>query len=381
MGRRAFVVVIDACGIGALPDAATYGDDPGANTLAHVAELEGGLRLPVLAALGLGSILPLRGVAPAARPALHGRLSAQGPGKDSTAGHWELMGVVAAAAPTTYPAGLPPELLADVEREIGRPVICNRPYDGVAAIEDYGAAHLASGRPILYTSVDSVLQIACHRDAMSLDELYAACERVRAVVGVGRVIARPFSGEPGYFERTPERRDFALAPPSRSYLQALQGEGLPVHAVGKVGELFAGAGIDQTHPGATNAQAIASIGTLLVELTEGIVFANLIETDQSYGHRKDTAGFHQALAAIDAALGGWLERLRRQDMLVITADHGCDPRAAHSDHTRASVPLLASFAGDGGRRHDGVPADVGASLHHWLTDEHARGLPGRSFVA
>jgi phosphopentomutase len=377
MGRRAFVVVIDACGIGALPDAAAYGDDAAANTLAHVAELEGGLELPVLGSLGLGSILPLCGVEPAQRPVLHGRLSAQGPGKDSTAGHWELMGVVAASAPPAYPDGLPPGLLAEVERAIGTPVICNRSYNGIAAIEDYGAEHLATGRPILYTSVDSVLQLACHPQVMPLGELYAACLRVRAVVGVGRVIARPFGGEAGCLER----RDFALAPPSHSYLDALQDAGVPVHAVGKVEDLFAGRGIDAGHPGATNAQALASIGELVGALDDGIVFANLIETDQVYGHRKDSAGFDRALREIDAALGGWLERLGSQDMLVITADHGCDPQAAHSDHTRESVPLLASFAGHGGRRHDGALADVGASVHHWLTGERAPDLPGRSFLA
>jgi phosphopentomutase len=380
MARRAFVVVLDACGIGALPDAAQYGDT-GTNTLAHVAELAGGLELPVLGALGLGSILPLAGVAPAARPVLHGRLGAQGPGKDSTAGHWELMGVIAQTASPVYPDGLPGELLGEVERAIGRGVICNRPYNGVAAIDDYGAEHLASGRPILYTSQDSVLQLACHERVMPAAELYGACARVRERVGVGRVIARPFAGEPGSFERTLARRDFSLAPPARSYLDALRERGVAVHAVGKVHDLFAGAGIDQTHPGASNAQAIASIVELVRELDAGFVLANLIETDQVYGHRKDVAGFHRALREIDAAVGAWVDALGPDDMLVLTADHGCDPAAEHSDHTRESVPLLACFAGHGGRRHDGALADVGASVYQWLAGEKADGLPGSSFVA
>ncbi len=380
MGRRAFVVVIDACGIGALPDAADYGD-AGSNTLAHVAELAGGLELPVLGALGLGSILPLRGVAPAKHPVVHGRLSAQGPGKDSTAGHWELMGVVAAVAPPAYPDGLPADLLADVERAVGRSVICNRPYNGIAAIDDYGVEHLASGRPILYTSQDSVIQLACHEAVMPASELYAACARVRECVSVGRVIARPFSGDPGAFERTLGRHDFALAPPTRSYLLGFQDAGIEVHAVGKVGDLFADVGIDATHPGGSNAQALASIGELVGGLEAGFVLANLIETDQVYGHRKDFVGFHGALREIDAAVGGWLELLGADDMLVLTADHGCDPAAAHTDHTRESVPLLASFQGHRGRRHDGALADVGASAYAWLTGDPASELPGDSFVA
>jgi phosphopentomutase len=204
MGRRAFVIVIDACGIGALPDAADYGD-AGSNTLAHVAEMAGGLELPVLGALGLGSILPLRGVAPAKHPVVYGRLSAQGPGKDSTAGHWELMGVVAAVAPPAYPDGLPPELLAEVEQAVGRGVICNRPYNGLAAIDDYGAEHLESGKPILYTSQDSVIQLACHEAVMPASELYAACARVRAHARTPRLRARAADAQ--LPRRAAERRD------------------------------------------------------------------------------------------------------------------------------------------------------------------------------
>jgi phosphopentomutase len=385
-GRRAFVVVIDACGIGALPDADAYGD-AGTNTLAHVAERCGGLDLPALARLGLGSILPLRGVSPAASPVLHGRLGAVGPGKDSIAGHWELMGVVVAQAPPSYPHGLGSELLGRVEEVLGGPVICNQAFNGIAAIEQYGAEHLRSGRPILYTSADSVVQVAAHVDVLSAPQLYERCAALRELLhgpdAVGRVIARPFEGAEGDFRRTRGRRDYALASPTRSYLDALQAAGVAVHSVGKVHDLFAGRGIDQAHPGATNAEALATIATLIDELDSGLVFANLIETDQRYGHRKDVAGFHAALREIDAALAGWRERLRAGDLLVITADHGCDPDAAHSDHTRESVPLLASFAGDGGRRHDGGLADVGASVFSWLAGRvHERDqLPGESFIA
>jgi phosphopentomutase len=384
VSRRAFVVVVDACGVGALPDASEYGD-AGTNTLLHVAEAVGGLDLPAFAALGLGNILELPGVAPAARPALHGRLHALGPGKDSTAGHWELMGVVAAAAPPHFPGGLPAELLARVERTIGLEVICNRPYNGIAAIEDYGAEHVASGRPILYTSQDSVLQLAAHVSVISPEALYEACEALRRElvepeVAVGRVIARPFDGEPGRFERTDGRRDYALPPPSESYLDVLRAAGVAVHGVGKAPALFAGRGFSEVHPAPTNAAGIARLDELVDSLDGGLVFANLIETDQVYGHRKDTAGFHRALRAIDAALGRWVAAQRRDDLLIVTADHGCDPMAPHSDHTREHAPLLARFTGSGERRHDGPLADVGASVLDWLTGGAAP-LPGSSFLA
>jgi phosphopentomutase len=384
VGRRAFVIVIDACGAGALPDAADYGD-AGANTLLHVAQAVGRLSLPTLGALGLGNILPLPGVPPSPRPVLHGRLHPLGPGKDSTAGHWELMGVVAASPPPLFPAGLPPELLARAEAAIGAPVICNAPYNGIAAIEDFGEEHLRSGRPILYTSQDSVLQVAAHVAVMAPERLYAACAALRAEFGpgspaaVGRVIARPFEGVPGAFERTRGRRDYALAPPSPSHLDALREAGVPVHGVGKAASLFAGVGFDGSHPGATNDEALASISRLISGLDRGLVFANLIETDQMYGHRKDVAGFHAALQAVDATVAGWLPRLGAGDLLVLTADHGVDPAARHTDHTREYAPLLASFAGHGGRRRDGPLADVGASVLSWLAGARAE-LPGDSFT-
>ena len=383
MSRRAFVVVADACGAGALPDADDYGD-AGANTLGHVAQAVGGLDLPVLGALGLGSILALEGVAPAAAPALHGRLAAQGPGKDSTTGHWELMGAIAQAPLPTYPGGFPDDLLAQLERATGRRMLCNRPYNGIAVIDDFGAEHLRHGALILYTSQDSVLQLAAHVDRVSEPELYEICAAARTVMrgehGVGRVIARPFTGEPGAFRRTEGRHDFSIPPPARTYLRELQDAGVPVHAVGKVSDLFCGEGIDHAHPGATNTRELAETSALVDDLDGGLVFTNLVETDQVYGHRKDVAGFHRALRGIDAAVGGWLERLRPGDLLVVTADHGCDPAAEHSDHTREHAPLLARFDGDGGRRHDGALADVGASVLRWLTGRDAPGLPGTAFT-
>lgn len=381
--RRAVVLVLDACGVGALPDADSYGD-AGTNTLAHLARAAGGLELPALASLGLGCVLPLRGVPPSSAPALHGRLHPLGPGKESTTGHWELMGVVPERPLPTYPDGFPASLLAPLEGAAGRPVLGNRPCDGIAALERFGPEHLATGAPIVYTSQDSVLQVAAHEEVLPVEELHELCARVRERAGgrdaVGRVIARPFTGAPGAFARTAGRRDFALPPPGRSYLDALAESGVPVHAVGKVGELFAGVGIDECHPAADNAGALAVTDRLLGELDHGLVFTNLIETDQVYGHRKDVAGFHAALRTIDGAVAGWLERLGPDALLVLTADHGCDPAATHSDHTREYAPLLALFPSHGGRRHDGPLADVGASVLRWLAGRDAPELPGAPFV-
>jgi phosphopentomutase len=382
--RRAFVVVLDACGVGALPDAAGYGD-AGTNTLAHLAREVGGLELPVLQRLGLGSILALDGVPPADSPVLHGRLAALGPGKDSTAGHWGLMGVSTGRGLPTYPAGFPAEVVDLVCTISGRGVICNRPCNGIEAIEQCAGEHVRTGALIVYTSQDSVLQIAAHVDVVAPSELYDICAGVRAAVpaehAVGRVIARPFTGSAGAWQRTDGRRDFSVAPPGRSYLDELQDAGVEVHTVGKVGQLFAGVGVDVQHPGATNARALAETGQLMRSLEAGLVFTNLVETDQVYGHRHDAPGFHRALQEIDSAVGEWLGVLGGDDLLVLTADHGCDPTAPHTDHTREYAPLLARFDGHGSRRHDGVLADVGASAFAWLVGRGAVfELPGSAFL-
>jgi phosphopentomutase len=383
--RRAAVIVLDACGVGALPDAVAYGDPPDANTLAHVAEAVGGLRVPTLERLGLGSIVPVRGVAPSPDPVVHGRLHPLGPGKDSTTGHWELMGVVAETPLPTYPHGFPPEVIEQIKQATGLRYCGNRPANGIAIIDELGEHHLETGEVILYTSADSVLQLAAHDDRLPEADLHAACVAVREVMrgehAVGRVIARPFVGEPGAFERTGGRRDFSLEPPRRSYLQELQDEGVEVHAVGKVRDLFAGVGIDRKHTATTNAEGLAATTALLEQLENGLIFTNLVETDQIHGHRHDTQGFAAALEDIDAGVARWLELLRPGDLLVLTADHGVDPTAPHSDHTREYAPLLGVFDGHGGRRHDGPLADVGASVLAWLTGREAPDLPGRSFVA
>lgn len=384
-GRRAFVVVLDACGAGELPDSADYGD-AGADTLAHVAGLAGGLRVPALTRLGLGCVRDLQGVAATDDPVLHGRLHPLGPGKDTISGHWELMGVVTPEPLRTYPDGFPADVLERLNEAWGRAIIGNVAASGTEIIERLGPEHVLTGAVIVYTSADSVLQVAAHEDVIGVGELYAMCEAARAIMtgehAVGRVIARPFAGGEGGYERTLRRRDYALAPPGRSYLQELQADGVPTHAVGKVRDVFGGIGIGAAHPGADNAAAIASLDALVDGLDGGLVFANLVDTDQRYGHRKDVDGFARALAGFDAALDGWLRRTDpTRDLLVVTADHGVDPKHPGTDHTREHVPLLARFAGHGGRRHDGPMANVGASCLAWLAGREAPALPGASFLS
>jgi phosphopentomutase len=294
------------------------------------------------------------------------------------------MGVVPSQPLPTYPNGFPADVIAALEEATGLRFCCNKPYSGTEVIKDYGEHHLETGEAILYTSADSVLQIATHVDRVSEPELYAACGAARGVMtgvnAVGRVIARPFEGSPGAFRRTEGRHDYSLVPPSRSYLQELQDAGVTVHGVGKIHDLFAGVGVDVNHAGAINAAGIAATTQLMRELDSAFIFVNLVETDQVYGHRHDVEGFHQALIEIDHAVAEWLELLRPDDLLILTADHGVDPTAAHTDHTREYAPLLAAFAGSGGRRHDGLLADVGASVLRWVADCDAPDPPGTAFV-
>ncbi|WP_320671631.1 phosphopentomutase [Patulibacter defluvii] len=389
MSRRAFVVVLDACGVGATSDAAEYGDE-GSDTLGHLAAIEGGLALPTLAALGLGHLTAIAGVPPSGAPVVHGRLAPIGPGKDSIVGHWGLMGVAAPGPLPAWPEGVAADEREEWGQALGVRFLAGARTDGITAIERWGEQHLASGDPILYTSVDSVLQVAAHDDHWPAPALHELCARLHAALTPerrpARVIARPFAGRPGAFRRTDGRRDVALPPPGRSYLDELLAAGQAVHGVGKVVDVFAGRGFTATHPGATNAVALATVERLLDELPAGLAFANLVETDERYGHRKDTAGFHRALREIDAAVARWLPRLGADDLLILTADHGVDPAAPHRDHTRELAPLLATVGGTRGgpvvegARHDGVLADVGATVLRWLTGGDAPGLPGRPLL-
>jgi phosphopentomutase len=382
--RRVAVVVLDACGVGELPDSGEYGD-AGADTLTHVAEAVGGLALPHLQQLGLGNITKILGVPPAAAPVVHGRLHPLGPGKDSTTGHWELMGAITPAPLPTYPDGFPPAVVARLEEAGGHTFCCNKPYSGTEVIDDFGAHHLQTGELILYTSADSVLQVAAHDDVLDEPALHALCATLRGVMtgadAVGRVIARPFTGAPGAFARTTGRKDFSVDPPSRTYLDELAADGVPVHAVGKVHDLFAGQGITEAHKGKTNAEGLDATTALLRDLDRGLIFTNLVETDQLYGHRHDTAGFAAALREIDAAVGLWRALLGPGDLLILTADHGVDPLSDHTDHTREHVPLLAlTAAGPDGHRHDGPMSDVGATTLRWLTGREVAEIPGAPFL-
>jgi phosphopentomutase len=294
------------------------------------------------------------------------------------------MGVVPEQPLPTYPDGFSPDVIAALEEATGLSFCCNQPYSGTEVLEAYGPHHLETGEVILYTSADSVMQLAAHVSVLEPESLYAACRAAREVMtgenAVGRVIARPFEGSSGSFRRTEGRHDYAVVPPARSYLQELQDAGAPVHGVGKISDLFAGVGVDFSYPGATNSAGIAATTRLLESVDSGLIFVNLVETDQVYGHRHDVEGFHHALREIDLAVGEWLQRLRPDDLLVLTADHGVDPIAPHTDHTREYAPLLAAFDRVHGVRHDGLLADVGASVLKWVAGREAPSLPGEAFV-
>jgi phosphopentomutase len=385
VSRRAFIVVLDAVGAGELPDAAEWGDQ-GSSTLAHVARAVGGLDLPNLQALGLGNVLPLEGCPPAANaPSAAGRLLEHSRGKDTTVGHWELAGIVTERPFPTYPDGFPQEVLDRFAEATGRGVIGNVAASGTEIIERLGAEHQRTGKWIVYTSADSVFQIAAHEASVPLEELYAACRTARAQLtgehAVGRVIARPFAGEPGAYRRTAERHDFSLEPPRPNYLTRIREAGARVTGVGKIGDVFAGCDIDDSNPTHANAEGLARTIELAREGGDGLVFVNLVETDQTYGHRNDPEGIHRCLQEIDAALPDLLGALGPEDLLVLTSDHGCDPTTPSTDHSREYALLVAHRPGRGpAARHDGEFADVGATAAAWLGARTGDGLPGTPIV-
>jgi phosphopentomutase len=363
---RVFVCVLDGCGAGELPDAAAYGD-VGSATLRHVIE-QSGVDLPHLAELGLGEVvgLPLR--APAAA-ATYGRLLETGAGKDTTTGPWEMMGLVLERPFPTYPHGFPAEVIEPFVAAIGRDILCNRPASGTEIIAELGEEHLRTGKPIVYTSADSVFQIACHEDVVPLEQLYAWCtiarEQLQGEHAVGRVIARPFAGRAGSFERTKHRRDYSLPPTGPTYLDLLQAAEVPVVGVGKIAEIFAHRGVSVDDHTQDNRAGIAACTRHLAELDHGLLFANLVDFDQVWGHRNDVAGFAAGLRAVDDAVPVWLSALRADDVLILCADHGVDPTTASTDHSREYSPLLAW--GLAGGRYDGAQEDVGATAYRRLT--------------
>jgi phosphopentomutase len=385
---RACVIVLDAVGAGELPDAGEFGDE-GSNTLANVARAVGGLDLPTLEALGLGNVEALEGCAPQpGAPAVAGRLLERSKGKDTTTGHWELMGVVTPQAMPTYPFGFPDDVIDPFMNRTGRGVLGNRPASGTEIIQELGEEHQRTGKWIVYTSADSVFQVAAHEETIPLEELYAACRVAREILtgkhAVGRVIARPFTGGPGSYERTANRHDFSLEPRRPNYLTLVRDAGKKVYGVGKIPDIFAHQDVDEELPTKSNVEGIQRTEELLRTVDDGLVFTNLVETDMLWGHRNDPVNFHRCLQDFDRRLPDLLDALRPGDLLVLTSDHGCDPTTPSTDHSREHALLLAYVEGrnaDGRIHEEGEFADVGATVNAWLGRKAApRGLPGRPIV-
>ena len=382
---RACVIVLDAVGAGELPDAEEYGD-AGSNTLGNIARAVGGLDLPNLEALGLGNVMPLEGCRPQpGAPAVAGRLQERSKGKDTTTGHWEHMGIVTPTAFPTYPHGFPDDVIDPFMNRTGRGVIGNKPASGTEIIQELGEEHQRTGKWIVYTSADSVFQIAAHEETIPLEELYEGCRVARVLLtgrhAVGRVIARPFTGEPGHFERTPNRHDFSLEPPRPNYLTTIGEAENSVYGVGKISDIFAGQDVHESRPTKSNVDGINATIELLASIDKGFVFVNLVETDMLWGHRNDPVNFHRCLQDFDRRLPDILEALRSGDLLIVTSDHGCDPTTPSVDHSREHALLLAYAAGRNaaGRVHEeGEFADVGATVNAWLGGKTpGRKLPGR----
>ncbi len=384
---RACVIVLDAVGAGELPDAADYGDE-GSNTLGNLARAVGGLDLPSLEALGLGNVTPLEGCPPQpGAPAIAGRLVERSKGKDSISGHWELMGIVSAQAMPTYPHGFPFSIIEEFAHRTGRGVLGNVPASGTEIIQELGEEHQVTGKWIVYTSADSVFQVAAHVETIPLEELLHACEIARDVLkgqnAVGRVIARPFEGEAGNYTRTADRHDWALPPRRPNYLTLLREADVEIHGVGKISDIFAGLDIDHAYSTRSNVDGIAQTEELLHGLDGGFVFTNLVETDMLWGHRNDPENFHRCLQDFDRRLPDLLAALRPGDLLILTSDHGCDPTTPSTDHSREHALLVAYIAGRNaaGQTYEGELGDVGATVNRWLGGKAAsRRVSGQPFV-
>lgn len=343
--QRIIVIVLDSVGIGELPDAAAYGDE-GSDTLGNLARAVGGLRVPHFQSLGLGNIGELEGIPPASTPlASFGKMAERSAGKDTTTGHWELMGLVLEEPFPTYPNGFPEEVTAEFTRRIGRGILGNIPASGTQIIEEFGAEHLATGKPIVYTSADSVFQIAAHEEVIPIEQLYWMCEQAREMLqgthGVGRVIARPFIGQPGQFTRTSRRKDFSRIPHLPTMLDIAKAHGLPVTFVGKIDNIFANQGVTGGTHTTNDMAGVDATLQYMCSQANGIIFTNLCDFDMLYGHRNDVEGYAQALRNVDARIPELLAASRPDDLLMITADHGCDPTTPSTDHSREYVPLLA----------------------------------------
>src|SRR5438270_1112201 len=384
--KRVIWVVLDSVGIGELPDAADYGD-VGRNTLAHVAESRP-LKLPTLVKLGLADIAPFKHLAPTA-PALgaYGKGATHSPGKDTTTGHWEMAGVWLEQAFPVYKNGFPRELIEEFEKHIGRKTIGNKPASGTEVIKELGEEHVRSGKPIVYASGDSVFQIAAHEEVIPITELYRMCEIARRLLDgphrVGRVIARPFLGTPGNFVRTTRRHDYAVDPPKPMLLDVLAERKVPVLGVGKIHDIYNGRGVDEYLATQGNADGMERLTAAAKERKDGLIFCNLVDFDMLYGHRKDVEGFAKSLEEFDHMLGEFLPLLSLSDLLMITADHGCDPdpRWPTTDHSREYVPILAYSPGNGAGVNLGV-RDTLADMGQTVAENFGGVIPhGTSFLS
>ncbi len=341
--KRVFLIVLDSCGAGALPDAALFGD-AGVHTLKSCYQT-GKLHLPTLKRLGFGNIAGLAFLGQEAQPqAAYGRMAERSNGKDTTIGHWELAGLISNKPMPTYPNGFPEEILDEFKKRTGRGVLCNKPYSGTQVIQDYGDEHVKTGDLIVYTSADSVFQVAAHEEIVPPKTLYEYCRIARELLSgehaVGRVIARPFVGENGAYTRTANRHDFSLQPPRNTMLDALKTADKAVIAVGKITDIFAGCGVTETVLTHSNEEGMQATAAAARQSFEGLCFTNLVDFDMIYGHRNNAVGYAEALNAFDRWLGEFLMQLQKEDLLIITADHGCDPGDVSTDHTREYVPLL-----------------------------------------
>lgn len=370
--NRVFLVVLDGVGVGELPDAAAYGD-VGSNTLGNLAAAVNGLSLPNLERAGLGKIIPIQGVSPEAPGGIYGKMAEQSAGKDTTTGHWEMAGLILEHPFPVYPQGFPKEIIREFSKRTGRGIIGNKAASGTVILDELGEEHLLSGNLIIYTSADSVFQIAAHEEIVPLTELYRYSEIARAILtgehAVGRVIARPFLGKPGQFYRTNGRKDFSLDPFAPTLLDRLKEGGLTVYGVGKIEDIFNRRGLTDSNHTHNNQETLAFISQLLTEEFKGLVFANCIDFDMLYGHRNDIRGYAKALAEVDAWLGENLPQLRQGDVLIFTGDHGVDPTTASTDHSREYTPLLVIGPGMPLEINLGIRstfADLAATLCQWF---------------
>jgi phosphopentomutase len=384
--ERVIWIVLDSVGIGELPDAADYGD-VGRNTLGHIAESRP-LAVPNLVRLGLANIAPLQHLQPDAAPlGAYGKGATRSPGKDTTTGHWEMAGVWLEQAFPVYPNGFPRELLEEFERQIGRKTIGNKPASGTEIIKELGEEHVRTGKPIVYTSGDSVFQIAAHEEVIPIAELYRMCEIARKLLDgphrVGRVIARPFMGPPGKFVRTSRRHDYAVDPPKPMLMDVLAERHIPVLGIGKIHDIYNGRGVDEYVTTKNNTDGMEKITAAVRERENGLIFCNLVDFDMLYGHRKDVEGFAKSLEEFDGLLADFLPVLRGSDLLIITADHGCDPdpRWATTDHSREYVPILAYSPGSGAGVNLGVRETL-ADMGQTIAENFGGRIPhGESFLS